>query len=93
MFLFTFISLFCWGVQRIGAQTTFVLAINKNLENNNKLYLYGSALGIEAVLSGITNFIGSMVAGYIAYYNINYIFVYSLAVSLVTFMYFNKKIN
>ncbi len=93
MFLFTFISLFCWGVQRIGAQTTFVLAINKNLENNNKLYLYGSALGIEAVLSGITNFIGSMIAGYIAYYNINYIFVYSLTISVITWMYFNKKVK
>jgi MFS family permease len=91
--LFTFISLFLWGTQRIGAQTTFVLAMNKNLENNNKLYLYGSALGIEAVLSGVTNFIGSMLAGYVAYYSNDYIFIYSLVVSMITFAYFNKKIN
>ena len=93
LMLFTFISLMLWGIQRIGAQTTFVLALNNNLESNNKLYLYGSALGIEAVLSGITNFFGSMIAGYVAYYSTDYIFIYSLVISLLTFLYFNKKVS
>lgn len=91
--LFTFISLFFWGTQRIGAQTTFVLALNNNLANTNKLHLYGSALGVESILCGVTYFVGASIAGYVAHYNINYIFIYSLTVSMITFIYFNKKVN
>lgn len=88
--LFTFISLFFWGTQRIGAQTTFVLALNNNLANTNKLHLYGSALGVESMLCGVTYFVGASIAGYVAHYNISYIFIYSLVVSMITFIYFNK---
>lgn len=82
------ISLLFWGVQRIGSQIVFISATNERLTKSNMLHLRGSAVGMEALLTGATYFIGASVCGYLASYNTNYMFIYSLIIASIALIYF-----
>jgi MFS family permease len=71
--LFACLGLVMWGIQRAGAQITFTAMIFKKLPTS----YYGTAVGIYAVLSGMGIFTASLICGYLAQMNFNYVFMFS----------------
>lgn len=74
-----FIILFFWGAQRVSSQMTFLYIIKQQI--NNK-YL-GRAIGIYALLSGISILIAATICGYLAKISFIYVFIYSATMSII----------
>lgn len=73
-------GLVCWGIQRAGAQITFVAMLFNRSEAAN----YGTIVGVYSIISGISVFISSMLCGYLAQMSFDYVFILSGCSSLVT---------
>ena len=80
------LSLFFWGVQRVGSQTAFVIAIFNM--NKRKDATYGSSIGIYSLLTGLTTFIASLLCGYITQYSMANIFLFSFVISVLSLLTF-----
>lgn len=81
-FLFCITGLISWGVQRAGAQITFSTMIFKKAP----VELYGTSVGLFAIISGVGTFIASIVCGHLASQSFDYIFLVSGMSSCVTLL-------
>lgn len=71
-----------WGIQRVGAQITFTVLLLKNIDKK----FYGTAVGLFAVISGFGTFLSSLMSGYLADYDFNNVFIYSLIFAILSFL-------
>ncbi|MCP5369606.1 MAG: MFS transporter [Rickettsiaceae bacterium] len=79
-YIFALSGLICWGIQRAGAQITFIAML---FNRANPSY-YGTIVGVYSIISGISVFISSMLCGYLAQISFDYVFILSGSASLVT---------
>ncbi len=90
-FIFCIIGLISWGIQRAGAQITFATMIFKKAP----VELYGTSMGLFAIISGLGTFLSSIICGSLASRSFDYIFLMSGMISCVTlvvaFWMINKK--
>lgn len=89
--IFAFLGLTCWGIQRAGAQIIFSAIIFKK----TPVQYYGTTIGIYSLFSGIGVFIASAISGYLAQTSFSYAFIlsggFALSSLLLTLYYNNKK--
>lgn len=81
-FLFCITGLIAWGIQRAGAQITFATMIFKKAP----VELYGTSVGLFAIISGLGTFIASIICGHLASQSFDYIFLMSGVSSCATLL-------
>lgn len=89
-FLFCITGLIAWGIQRAGAQITFTTMIFKKAP----VELYGTSVGLFAIISGVGTFIASIICGHLASQSFDYIFLMSGVISgiaMITALWMIRK--
>jgi len=79
---FASLGLICWGIQRAGAQITFISMIFKQ----TPVKYYGSAVGVFSLISGFGVFIASMISGRLAQLSFKYVFYLNGSLSFCTLL-------
>jgi MFS family permease len=85
-YIWAFLGLIFWGIQRAGAQVVFCNMVYTNAPKDCR----GTAVGLFSCLSGLGTFLSAFICGHLANIDLSYAFIVSGIFSMLSLIIFQK---